>query len=131
MIDENETLDPSNWEKAIQVLHELGAQGMTMYSGAAHYRIAEKHKTSLAVVRRCAKRHDPILQVIKTQADQIKALEKEISRLKRRLGGQCSLEPWEMTTEEFKQCLKSEWKEPKVGDRWETEETVGDVPRRS
>lgn len=120
MNTENEnTPDLSNWQKAIEVLHDLGAQKLTMYSGAAHYRVATKHNVGLQVVRRCAKRHDPILQVIKSQADEIKALEKEIIRLKRRLGGQCALEPWEMTTDEFKAHLKATWIDPFA------DETVG------
>jgi len=106
----------TNWEKSVQVLHELGAQGLTMYSGFGLNHVAEKFHTSADCVRQNAKRHDPILQIIKCQNDEIRRLKNEIESINARkaqgVESACGLQPWEMTTEEFKACLKLEWKDP-------------------
>jgi len=106
----------TNWEKSCQVLHELGAQGLTMYSGFALNHVAEKFGTSADCVRQNAKRHDPILQIIKRQNDEIRRLTNEIhfskSAAAQGVGPNCNRQPWEMTTEEFNACLKLEWKDP-------------------
>ena len=105
-----------NWEKSVQVLHELGAQGLTMYSGSSLNHVAEKFRTSADCVRQNAKRHDPILQIIKAQNDEIRRLKTEIESMKaataQGIGPNCNRQPWEMTTPEFLACLKLEWQDP-------------------
>ena len=110
----------ANGGRSVLVLLELAKAGLTMHDGMHFSRVARACFTTPDNTAKTAERHNELLEFVKDQAEQILELRLQLAALKSQasqgIGGNLVLQPWQMTTPEFKAHLKETWVDPFAKD---------------
>lgn len=100
----------ANGGRSVGILLELAKSKITMHDGMHLPRVARMFYTTIDNVAKCAERHNDLLQYVKGQAMEINELRLQIAELKAQrsqgIGPNNKIQPWQMTTPEFKAHLK-------------------------
>jgi hypothetical protein len=110
----------ANGSRSIGVLLDLASNGWTIHSGLKFEEVAKSNCTTVDAVRKCAKRHSDLLQLVQDQKRQIIELKQQIASLRSidsaGIVTKKAIEPWEMNTPEFMAHMRLTWKDPFASD---------------